>query len=201
MKPWRLFSAGMLAATIVHAEPQPYQTLPDTPSDHGIVRAFFLFSCPHCRDSDALLLRWGKSLPAPLTYAKTPVVVQSGESVVGAIAYYTALVTNPELIQNFSDTSYRLIQQDGYSAQDRKTYDLAARQAGYDSVQFRAHWGSPEVKRLFMQAAMLTAAYNIRMTPTLTIGGRYSLSPEVVAGNTASFVQLSNAMVSKYLQE
>ena len=52
-----------------------------------------------------------------------------------------------------------------------------------------------------MQAAMLTAAYNIRMTPTLTIGGRYSLSPEVVAGNTASFVQLSNAMVSKYLQE
>jgi hypothetical protein len=39
------------------------------------------------------------------------------------------------------------------------------------------------------------------MTPTLTIGGRYSLSPEVVAGNTASFVQLSNAMVSKYLQE
>ncbi len=61
--------------------------------------------------------------------------------------------------------------------------------------------GNPEVKRLFMQAAMLTATYNIRMTPTLTIGGRYSLSPEVVAGNAASFIQLSNAMVSKYLQE
>jgi len=201
MKPWRLLSAGMLAAAVAHADPQPYQILPDTPSDRGVVRGFFLFSCPHCRESDAVLTRWGKSLPPPLTYAKTPVVVQNGESVVGAIAYYTALVTNPERIQNFSDTSYRLIQQDGYSAQDRKTYDLAARQAGYDPLQFRAHWGNPEVKRLFMQAAMLTATYNIRMTPTLTIGGRYSLSPEVVAGNAASFIQLSNAMVSKYLQE
>ena len=201
MKPWRLLSAGMLAAAAAHADPQPYQTLPDTPSDRGIVRAFFLFSCPHCREADPLLSRWGKSLPSTMAYAKTPVVVQSGESVVGAIAYYTALVTNPERIQLFSDTSYRLIQQDGYSAQDRKTYDLAARQAGYNSAQYRAHWGNPEVKRLFMQAAMLTASYNIRMTPTLTIGGRYSISPEVVAGNASSFVQLSNAMVSKYLQD
>lgn len=202
MKPWRLISAGLLAAAAVtQAEPLPYRHLPDTPSDRGMVRVFFLYSCPHCRETDAMLSRWGQSLPATLTYAQTPVVVQSGESVVGAIAFYTALVTDPQRLRRFSEQSYRLIQQDGYSAQDRKTYELAARQAGYATTQYRAHWGNREVKRLFMQAAMLTAVYNIRSTPSLTIGGRYAITPEIVAGNPAGLVQLCNAMVSKYLQE
>lgn len=197
---WVWLLAGLLAGPVA-AEDMPYTQVPDVGEDASVVRLFFLFSCPHCNHADKPMADWGGSLPGSLVYARTPVVVKSEDSVLGAVAYYTALITQPRSINVYCGTVFKLIHQNGYLATDKSTYFLAARQAGIEQGKFSANWGNSQVKQLVIHAAELTSRYDIKLTPTMVVGGRYAINPEIVSGNMGSFITLANAIVSKRLQE
>mgnify|MGYP002366155577 FL=1 len=160
-----------------------------------------MFSCPHCHSADKALLDWGNTLPASLIYARTPVVVKDDSSVLGAIAYYTALTTSPKNINSYCEIVFRLIHQQGFTADKKETYFFAAKTAKLNMTEFYRHWGDEQVMSMFTYAAKLSSTYQIQLTPTLVVGGRYAISPETVSGNMGSFIQLANAVVSKRLQE
>ena len=43
--------------------------------------------------------------------------------------------------------------------------------------------------------------YKIQYTPTLTVGGLYTLNPEPIAESKTSFVDFANAITSKFINE
>ena len=199
-----LFSFWCLWACVATAladEDMPYVRTQEVSADAKVVRLFFMFSCPHCHSADKALLDWGNTLPASLIYARTPVVVKDDGSVLGAIAYYTALTTSPKNINSYCEIVFRLIHQQGFTADKKETYFFAAKTAKLNMTEFYRHWGDEQVMSMFTYAAKLSSTYQIQLTPTLVVGGRYAISPETVSGNMGSFIQLANAVVSKRLQE
>lgn len=168
--------------------------------DKNMVREFFMYSCAHCRDYNDMLTAWGKTLPQGMRYEKTPVVTSDSASMYGAFGYYLVLLTAPAKIEPYSSYVFNLIHNYGAPAGSPQTYIKAALKMGISKAMIDRTWHDSRVTQLVERAAKLTEKYGVKNTPSLTVGGKYLLSPEVTGGEYGPFLQLANGVVTKHLK-
>lgn len=171
------------------------------PSDRRAVRYFFSYTCPFSRKFDTMMYKWGATLPKPLVYVRVPVITEDGGSYFSALAYYTVASISPEKLSNYQEEVYAQIQDRGKSEIAFETYAEAAVRVGIDLKQFSKEIVTKKIHNLTANASVLGAKYQVNATPTIGIGGAYSYSSELVNPDTGNLVQLSNAMVSKFISE
>lgn len=170
-------------------------------NEYNVFRYFFTYTCPYGAKYDEQMSSWGKSLPSKFKYVRVPVITQEPNSMIGAKAYYAAWQTDKSKIDLFQKHAYNLIQVQGKDPSDKWTYFEAAKKAGMNTQIFTAQFGTDKSGLLIKNAVILGVKYQITSTPTLTIGGIYTLNPEPIAESKTSFIDFANAMASKYISE
>lgn len=170
-------------------------------NEYNIVRYFFTYTCPYGEKYDEEMAIWGASLPKKFKYVRVPVITQEPNSVVGAYAYYAAWQTNKVRINEFQKHAYELIKQENKDPSDQWTYYQAAKRAGLNTEIFKRNWTTAQTERLVKNAIILGSKYKVEYTPTLTVGGIYTLNPEPIAESKTSFIDFANAITSKYISE
>ncbi len=170
-------------------------------NEYNIVRYFFTYTCPYGEKYDEEMAIWGASLPNKFKYVRVPVITQEPNSVVGAYAYYAAWQTNKVRINEFQKHAYELIKQENKDPSDQWTYYQAAKRAGLNTEIFKRNWTTTQTERLVKNAIILGSKYKVEYTPTLTVGGIYTLNPEPIAESKTSFIDFANAITSKYISE
>lgn len=170
-------------------------------NEYNIVRYFFTYTCPYGEKYDEEMAIWGASLPKKFKYVRVPVITQEPNSVVGAYAYYAAWQTNKVRINEFQKHAYQLIKQENKDPSDQWTYYHAAKRAGLNTEIFKRNWTTAQTERLVKNAIILGSKYKVEYTPTLTVGGIYTLNPEPIAESKTSFIDFANAIASKYISE
>lgn len=170
-------------------------------NEFNIVRFFFTYTCPYGERYDEEMAVWGSSLPKKFKYVRVPVITQEPNSVVGAFAYYAAWQTNKLRINEFQRHAFNLIKQENKDPSDQWTYYQAAKRAGLNTETFKNNWTTPQTERLVKNAIILGSKYKVNYTPTLTVGGIYTLNPEPIAESKTSFIDFANAITSKYISE
>ena len=171
------------------------------PNEYNVVRFFFSYTCPYGEKYDEEMAIWGSSLPNKFKYVRVPVITQEPNSVVGAFAYYAAWNTDRSKINEFQRQAFQLIKQENKDASDQWTYYQAAKRAGMNTANFKANWTTKRTELLVKNAIILGNKYKIQYTPTLTVGGLYTLNPEPIAESKTSFVDFANAITSKFINE
>lgn len=178
----------------------PYIELPSAVAeDKNVVREFFVYSCTHCRDYNDTLTAWGKTLPRGLRYERTPVVTDDAASMYGAFGYYLVWLAAPAKIDSYSNYVFSQIHNYGAPAGSPQTYINAALKMGISKSTIDRTWHDARVTQMVARAAKLTEKYGVKNTPSLTVGGKYLISPEVTGGEYGPFLQLANGVVTKHL--
>ena len=171
------------------------------PSDRRAIRYFFAYDCPFSRKYDQTMKKWGETLPKPLKFVRVPVITERAESAYSAVAYYTVLRIMPNRINEFQLQMYELVQDNGKSLLDFKTYAEAVYRIGGDVPKFAKEYDNIANAKFINNASMLGSKYQVSHTPTIGVGGKYSFTSEVISPDTGDIIHLSNVMVSKYISE
>lgn len=170
-------------------------------NEYNIVRFFFTYTCPYGERYDDEMAVWGASLPKKFKYVRVPVITHEPNSIVGAYAYYAAWQTNKLRINEFQRHTFNLIKQQNKDPSDQWTYYEAAKRAGLNTEIFKKNWTTTQTERLVKNAIILGSKYKVDYTPTLSVGGIYTLNPEPIAESKTSFIDFANAITSKYISE
>ncbi|MBF4454051.1 hypothetical protein IRT38_01290 (plasmid) [Acinetobacter sp. SK-43] len=170
-------------------------------NEFNVIRFFFTYTCDYGEKYDAEMAVWGSTLPSKFKYVRVPVITQEPNSTVGAFAYYAAYQTDKSKINQFQQHAFNLIKHQGKDPSDQWTYYEAAKRAGLNLNIFKKHWGTEKTVLLVKNAVILGAKYKVDYTPTLTVGGIYTLNPEPIAESKTSFIDFANAITSKYISE
>lgn len=199
-----LLSTGKVRAT----DPKTNETVDvqifgrtNVAQEYNIVRFFFTYTCPYGEKYDNEMATWGASLPSKFKYVRVPVITQEPNTLVGAFAYYAAWQTDKRRINEFQSQAFHLIRQENKDPSDQWTYYIAAKRAGMNTEVFKKHWSTDKTERLVKNAVILGSKYKVQYTPTLTVGGIYTLTPEPIAESKTSFIEFANAITSKYISE
>lgn len=170
-------------------------------NEFNVVRFFFTYTCDYGQKYDPEMAQWSKTLPSKFKYVRVPVITQEPNSTVGAFAYYAAYQTDKFKIDQFQQHAFNLIKTLGKDPSDQWTYHEAAKRAGLNLTTFKKHWGTQRTVLLVKNAVILGAKYKVDYTPTITVGGIYTLTPEPIAESKTSFIDFANAITSKYIAE
>jgi thiol:disulfide interchange protein DsbA len=188
------------APTAVAKPPIPFESVGPFREDADNVFGFFLFTCPFCREHMGNIQAWGETLPTPLRFASIP-IPQEASGLQGARAYYAVRRAAPERLGDFERTLYAALHDAHAPADDEKTYLAAARTAGIDAAALKTWWQSKDVRRDVLVAKLRFERYAIEYTPSLALGGRYVLNPELTHGNYGVMLNLANGIISQMLPQ
>lgn len=171
------------------------------PSDRRAIRYFFSYTCPFSRKYDTIMYKWGATLPKQFVYVRVPMITDASESYFAASSYYAVALVAPDKLQSYQEEVYAQIQDRRKSGLEFDTYAEAAYRAGVDVKKFAEVVFTPKTHNLIANATMLAAKYQVNATPTIGVGGAYSFTSELIDPQTGNLVELSNAMVSKFISE
>lgn len=198
-----LVQAGVLLVTPAVASAQksaspsvkmPFREVPSRSSDARKVFCFFSFTCPVSAGYHASIAQWGETLPRGWQLEFVPVTLPERETIIASRAYFAAMNADPAKIYDFVGAAYSLIQQQGMRQDDAQTWIRAAKMAGI--TRFAAGWQKVPASAVKKPYEDLLA-YDVSATPSLSIGGRYVITPDDTNGDKDLFIQLASAMVSK----
>jgi len=189
-----------LSPEVVEQFATPYTEV-SVREDVNVVRLFFLPSCPYCRLAHSTVVRWGETLPKAIRFETTPVVTRDRAAMLSAAAYYAAAAMNPAAAGRYVDALYAELQDRHAPAGDVATYLSVAKATGYEPRRFYAAMASDESKKKVRKAGLLASTYKLTSTPSVTMGGRFVVTPESSQGVNSAFYDLLNAVMSKYLIE
>lgn len=173
---------------------EPYIKLNDAVwGDERIVRTFFDFKCPFCANMHDSMFLWGSSLPKGYEHIFVPVTQpRDTASMFASMAFYQVAqrLSNADL-NEFMMRAYNAFQSSSNTntafAQDLKWWASIAK----TTIK-----NDKNLQQRVEKAAILLKAYQVVSTPTIGLGGRYTITPEITQGNRSMFTQLLNAVFS-----
>lgn len=198
--------SGFATATPTPAAmPNPIKDVSPYPGDEINVIAFFKYTCPICRNYQAQLNYWGKSLPKQFKFQFVPVIEgnSAGAISTGSVEAATMFWSVDDIANNaqreaFSTTAYELSQDKGLQNTPEE-WLRAVRQADIPKAKFVASWNN-EMNNWQNRMAR-QSHYKPTATPSLVICGKWMITPDSVNGNEELFIQLANGLVSKCMTE
>lgn len=185
----------------------PYDSIsPVVSSDAKSVRFFFSYECPHCRSYHNGLMQWGKTLPATIQFYSTPLITSDSESqVMSVYGRLIAQMIDPAILPMYDLVIYQKVQGDGqgFSGKNIDVNDAlsAIVEAGVspEKVQSVISKGRlmSAIESKIPEHSKAIATYGIKSTPSVSIFGRYIITPDHALGNPAQYLSLLNGMVSR----
>jgi protein dithiol oxidoreductase (disulfide-forming) len=179
-----LFTFGFMAAiapNMASAEGLPEVVRlnpPQATPDNGKVEVieFFAYGCGHCAALEPRLVEWVKTLGPEVNFRRVP-VSESGFSIRGvdsAPIYYTLEALG--LLKTMHEKVFAALNNEGEVLANPKVLRAWLEKQGIDPSKYDAAAASFGVSSKVAQARKMTADYQLRSTPTITVGGRYALT-------------------------
>jgi thiol:disulfide interchange protein DsbA len=131
---------------------------------------FFWYGCPACNALQPALEAWIKRKPADVVVRRIPAIFR--ESWVPHVRIYYTLERLGEL-DRLHQRVYFSYHVEELALSKPEVAELWATRNGIDRQKWLEAYNSPEVAERIQQARDLTAAYDVRGTPTLVINGHY----------------------------
>jgi thiol:disulfide interchange protein DsbA len=131
---------------------------------------FFWYGCPACNALQPALEAWIKRKPADVVVRRIPAIFR--ESWVPHVRIYYTLERLGEL-DRLHQRVYFSYHVEELALSKPEVAELWATRNGIDRQKWLDAYNSPEVTARIQQARDLTAAYDVRGTPTLVVNGRY----------------------------
>lgn len=164
--------------------------------DRKRVLEFFMFTCRFCMQSDEMFMEWGRTLPRSMTFEQVPVITNKNDFNV-AMAYYAVKQSEPQRLEAFKQALFRRAALAGISGNSTDSVLDALRESGASRARFLEAVASPTVREATERAARLSAEYQIEMTPTVVVAGKYLFHAGYTGGNYEMLIQLGNGLVSR----
>ncbi|MDD5708639.1 MAG: thioredoxin domain-containing protein, partial [Kiritimatiellae bacterium] len=168
-------STYAVPSSLSGALPTPYREVRFRAEDAHAALAFFSYTCSVCRTYHAGLVRWGATLPAPWAFEMIPVTTATAGDVGATMVRHAIQRFAPTALPAFDQAVYELVQDRGLSMSDVNTWRRAARTAGVANLDKLIRQDNHE--SVWTAASRLTA-YQIAVTPSLAVGGRYVITPD-----------------------
>ena len=143
------------------------------------VREFFWYGCPHCFQLEEPLAQWRKTLPADVSFVRTPAPMNSNW-LPHAHAYYVA-----ESLGKLDEISEKLFQALHVKKEKVFTQDELAvffTQFGVNEQEFNKLYNSFSVRVKVRQAEALSKNYRLRGVPALVVNGKYLVKSQAGKG-------------------
>lgn len=190
---------GMPVAPAAAPKPSlPFTAVGPFKEDEHKVFAFFLFSCPFCRQHMPTFEAWGATLPAPLRFEAVPIPYEQAD-LQGARAFFAVRRAAPEKLAAFTQAAYVLVQDSGAAAGTQEPYLAAAKEAGIDRARLDRWWNDKVIAQEIVQARRRTDRYRVAVTPTLAIGGQFVTEAGRTNGDYTTLITLANGIISQML--
>lgn len=184
--------AALPYRTLDPVQPRLTGLIGETPAGKIEVIQFFYYGCPHCFDAQPILEDWLAKKPADVEFRYLPAL--RDEKWVPLTKAYFALEKLDE-VKRLHRPIYDVINFDGAQlGEEAKLVDWVVRN-GVERNRFLEVYNSDEVKAKVDLARKLTAAYAIRATPTLVVGGKYTFSSGL-AGSHYEAIRLLDQFVN-----
>ncbi len=157
-----------------------YQVIDDArgrrPGEPVVVREFFSYACPHCRNFEPLLNDWQQHLPKDVVLERTPVAYSTEWSLL-ARAFYTlkelhALDPNHQRI-------FEAIHDQGRQFPTPESLADFVDGYGVSKDEFLRTFQSASVDERMREAARDQQALGITSVPTLVVDDKYRVDMEV----------------------
>lgn len=157
------------------------------------VLEFFWYGCPHCLHFEPTLNAWVKKKPASVLFIRQPAIFNEHWGA-HAKAFFTADVLGVEekMHADFFDAIQN--KKKALESEDDLAKFFVAH--GVSEADFRGAYKSFAVDAKMRQAEPLAAKYGVTGTPTMTVNGKYRISP----GQAKSFdrmIAITEALVKK----
>ena len=179
-------ACAALIATFAMALPARAQGLPDvvrldipqaTP-DNGKVEVieFFAYGCGHCAVLEPRLAAWVKTLGPEINFRRVPVSANgfSMRGVDSAPMYYTLEAMG--LLATMHEKVFAALNEEGAMLGSPNVLRAWLTKQGIDADKFDAAAASFGVSSKVAQARRMTADYQVRSTPTISVGGRFNVT-------------------------
>ena len=143
------------------------------PGDPIVVTEFFSYGCIHCRNLEPLISDWQRSLPEDVGLERAPVSFNATWALL-AQAYIALDVTGG--LEANHERIFRAIHDNGrqFLSVDDIADFVAGR--GVERQAFLDAFNSPEVRRRQAESNVLSRRFEIAVTPTLVVAGRYAVT-------------------------
>ncbi len=182
------------------AKPYREVQLPENLHLDKTVIEVFEYGCPYCRQMNAAMLNWGKSIPDGYRFTQMP-ALNADKYFPMTMATFGVYETDPGKLVSFEENAFSLVQTYKKPLDAPVVYLTAAHEAGIDVAALIQSINSPTVKALTAEDAEIMKITQITRTPSLIICGKYVIDPSNTKGNASMFIQLANGLLSRCMME
>jgi protein dithiol oxidoreductase (disulfide-forming) len=137
---------------------------------------FFAYGCGHCAALEPRLVDWVKTLGPEINFRRVPVSA-NGFSIRGvdsAPLYYTLEAMG--LLKSLHEKVFAALNNEGEILANPKVLRAWLEKQGVDADKFDVAAASFGVSTKVAQARKLTGEYQLRSTPTISVGGRFNVT-------------------------
>ena len=178
---------------------------PPQPTNSGAkieVIEFFYYGCPGCNGLQGPLKEWLKRKPADVDFKREPVVFRDAWLPL-TTAYHAmeAMGVLDKLHADFFKAIHEQhsINEKGLLADQTPIFDWMAKQ-GVDRKKFMEIYNSFGVRSRTNRSIELPRRYDVSVTPTLVVDGKYLTTPSQ-AGSYKRYFQILDDVIAKARQE
>lgn len=142
------------------------------------VRAFFMYHCQYCYESERTIDAWAKGKESTIHFERIA-MPSTTDNDPEARLFLTLVAMGIE--ESLHSVIMKSIHEEGnrfYRDTDSILNWIA--QQGIDQERFHATWNSPTIEEQLRNLPSLIASYEVAGTPSLVVGGRFLTSPSSV---------------------
>ena len=165
------------------AEGKQYRALDNPGADTTSIRVteFFSYACPHCASFEPALEEWLKTLPDDVRFERVP-VSYSEEWTLLARAYYVLL--KMRALEANHERLFSAIHDKGRVFRTKEDLAEFVDGHGITRAEFLGTFDAADTRRALSEASRRVQAYTITSVPTLVIGDRWVILPDVPRRDT-----------------
>ena len=167
--------------------PQPVET----PGQIEVID-FFWYGCPACNALQPALEHWIKRKPADVAVRRVPAIFR--ESWVPHVRIYYTLERLGE-IERLHQQVYFSYHTEELALSKPEVAEGWAVRSGIDRKKWQDAYNSSEVTARIERAKQLTAAYDVRGTPSLVVNGRYLTAWDMADHNPVVMVAILEELI------
>ena len=170
-------------------------------TDKNIIRYYFSFTCPYCKQVESFISVWGKSLPRNLLYAATPVVDETDSSRMLAVAYHFVKqkALNDYYLDKFVTNIYTHIHKISNTDELARLIKESMVDAKVNIKDFITNIRDPKFVSMVNDLKRQQDSYGLTVTPTVVVGAQYLTHLGLAEGDPTRFIEILNAIVNLQL--
>lgn len=176
---------------------KPFETL-EKPvvGDASRVLEFVAYTCTACQRFHGAIRAWADTLPKNLQFQVVPIPLMNSNEEMTLLLYRAGLAwSQPNKVRAFDMAMLENLSINGNHPNKKALFDAIK----LAQVDHAAVMRVPEKKleQTMMYWRDKAADYNVKVTPTVAAGGRYTTNPDGIPGREDLFPMMLNGLVSR----